>query len=50
MNAIGTEVTTGDIVTSTETTLVSAWEFAADAAFAVEEARRRILKRPGGDD
>jgi hypothetical protein len=50
MNAIGTEVTTGDIVTSTEPTLVAAWEFAADAAFAVEEARRRIFQRPGGDD
>jgi hypothetical protein len=50
MNAIGTEVATDDVAASTETTLVSAWEFAADAAFAVDEARRRILKRPGGDD
>ena len=50
MNAIGTEVTSDDIATSTEPTLVAAWEFAADAVFAVDEARRRILQRPGGDD
>jgi hypothetical protein len=49
MNAIGTEIATGDIVTSAETTLVAAWEFAADAAFAVDEARRGIFQRSGGD-
>jgi hypothetical protein len=50
MNAIGTEVATDGIAASTEPTLVAAWEFAADAAFAVEEARRRIFQRPGDDD
>jgi len=50
MNAIGTEVTTGDIASSTEPTLVAAWEFAADAAFAVDEARRRIFHRPNDND
>jgi hypothetical protein len=50
MNAIDTEVTTDDIATSAEPTLVAAWEFAADAALAVDEARRRIFQGPGGDD
>jgi hypothetical protein len=50
MNAIGTEVTTDDMATSTEPTLVAAWEFAVDAAFAVDEARRRIFHRPNDND